>query len=82
MREIADQRKPLADAPLTRGWPLRWSGRGVWLGLLAFVASLIGTELLGRESLRLWAVLLLLSAGSLAVMAWSNSQWVSAFSLD
>jgi 4-amino-4-deoxy-L-arabinose transferase-like glycosyltransferase len=82
VREIADQPKPLADAPLTRGWPWRWSARGAWLGPLPFVASLIGTELLGRESLRLWAVLLLLSAGALAVMAWSNSQWAAAFSVD
>jgi hypothetical protein len=82
VREIADQRKPLADAALTRGSPWRWSARGVWLGLLAFVASLIGTELLGRDSLRLWTVLLLLSAGALAVIAWSNSQWSAAFPVD
>src|SRR5690348_4326477 len=56
-------------------WP--WSARGLWLGPLAFVLSLIGTELLTKESVRIWAVLVLFVAGSLAVLAWSNSKWTA-----
>ena len=58
-------------------WP--WSTRSLWLGPLAFALSLIGTELLARENVPIWAVLVLLAAGSLAVVAWSNSKWVSPF---
>ena len=57
----------------------RWSARGVWLALVAFVLSLLGTELLGRESLRNLAVLLLLAAGVLAVLAWSDARWSAEF---
>jgi len=56
----------------------RWSARGLWLGPLAFALSLIGTELLPNENLRIWAVLVLLVAGSLAVAAWCNTNWTAA----
>jgi 4-amino-4-deoxy-L-arabinose transferase-like glycosyltransferase len=55
--------------------------RGVWLGPVAFVLSLLGTELLGRESLRNFAVLLLLAAGVSAVLAWSDARWSAAFAV-
>lgn len=57
----------------------RWSAQGAWLGLLAFAISLGGTELLGREDLRVWAVLLLLGAGVLAVLAWARNEWSAGF---
>jgi 4-amino-4-deoxy-L-arabinose transferase-like glycosyltransferase len=72
----------MSDPALARSWSWRWSARGVWLGLVAFALSLLGTELLGRESLRPWAVLLLLAAGVLAVLAWSDARWSAAFPTD
>ncbi|MGH9517648.1 MAG: ArnT family glycosyltransferase [Terriglobales bacterium] len=69
----------MSDPALARSWSWRWSTRGVWLGPPAFVLSLLGTELLGRESLRNFAVLLLLTAGVLAVLAWSDARWSAAF---
>jgi 4-amino-4-deoxy-L-arabinose transferase-like glycosyltransferase len=51
----------------------------VWLGLIAFAVALIGTELLPRQSVRDWAVLLLVGAGILAVLAWYDTYWVAAF---
>ena len=57
----------------------RWSAQGAWLGPLAFAISLGGTELLGREDLRVWAVLLLLGAGMLAVLAWARNEWSAGF---
>jgi len=49
---------------------------------MAFVLSLAGTELLRLEPLRVLAVLLLVGAGILAVIAWSDSQWLAAFPAD
>jgi 4-amino-4-deoxy-L-arabinose transferase-like glycosyltransferase len=49
---------------------------------MGFAVSLVGTELLRVESLRILAVLLLVGAGILAVLAWSDSQWSSAFPAD
>jgi 4-amino-4-deoxy-L-arabinose transferase-like glycosyltransferase len=72
----------MRDAALARSLLWRWSARGVWLGPFAFALSLLGTELLRRESLRIWAVLLLLSAGVVAVLAWSDSRWSAAFPTD
>jgi 4-amino-4-deoxy-L-arabinose transferase-like glycosyltransferase len=46
---------------------------------MAFALSLAGTELLRHESLRIVGVLLLVGAGALAVLAWSDSQWSSVF---
>ena len=69
----------MRDGPLARSLLWRWSARGVWLGSIAFALSLLGTELLRHESLRIWAVLLLLGAGMLAVLAWSDSRWSAAF---
>jgi len=72
----------MRDAALTRSLLWRWSARGVWLGPVTFVLSLLGTELLGRESLRNLAVLLLLAAGVLAVLAWSDARWSPPFLAD
>jgi 4-amino-4-deoxy-L-arabinose transferase-like glycosyltransferase len=55
------------------------AARGVWLGLIAFAVSVIGTELLSRQSMRDWAVLLLAGAGITAVLAWYDSYWPAAF---
>jgi 4-amino-4-deoxy-L-arabinose transferase-like glycosyltransferase len=57
----------------------RWPAVGLWLGSLAFVVSLVGTQLLGLEYLRLWAVLLLFGAAFLTVLAWGNVRWAPAF---
>jgi 4-amino-4-deoxy-L-arabinose transferase-like glycosyltransferase len=61
-------------------WP--WSTRGLWLGPLAFALSLIGTELLPRENGRIAAALMLLGAGSLAIVAWRNGKWAAPFPDD
>src|SRR5215471_12020955 len=57
----------------------QWPTRALWLGPLAFALSLIGTELLTTEDARIWAVLVLLVAGSLAMVAWCNSKWSTPF---
>src|SRR5213593_2973706 len=72
----------MRDAALARSLLWWWSARGVWLGPVAFALSLLGTELLHREPLRIWAVLLLLSAGVVAVLAWSDSRWSDALPAD
>jgi hypothetical protein len=80
--DIANPEKYSVDASVTREGAWFWSARGVWLGTIALAASLVGTELLRVESLRILAVLLLVGAGILAVLAWSNSQWSPAFPAD
>src|SRR5439155_241716 len=77
--DIADPEKHSFDASVTRRWPWLWPALGVCLGAIAFAVSLVGTELLRLESLRVFAVLLLVGAGMLAVLAWSDSQWSPAF---
>ncbi|HJW37814.1 MAG TPA: glycosyltransferase family 39 protein [Candidatus Udaeobacter sp.] len=72
----------MSDAAIARSWSWQWSARGVWLGPPAFVLSLLGTDLLGRESLRNLAVLVLLAAGVLAILAWSDAQWSPPFPVD
>src|SRR6476661_4808521 len=72
----------MSDPAFARSSSWGWSARGVWLGPVAFVLSLLGTELLGRESLRNLAVLLLLAAGVLAVLAWSDARWSPPFPAD
>ena len=72
----------MSEAEPARSWSWRWPARGVWLGSVAFVLSLSGTELLRRESLRPWAVLLLLAAAVLAVLAWSEARWSLSFPAD
>lgn len=67
---------------MTREGKWLWSARGVWLGAIGFAVSLVGTELLRVESLRILAVLLLVGTGILAVLAWSDSQWLPAFPAD
>ena len=56
------------------------SGRGVWLGGVAFAVSLAATELLRLQYLRVWAVLLLVCASVLGIVAWWNIPWSRAFS--
>ena len=68
MSEIAGRPKYLFDA-----------ARAVWLGPVAFAVAVGGTELLNHEHLRVLAVLLLVTAGVLAVVAWSDSQWLTVF---
>ena len=72
----------MSDTALAKSWPWRWSARGVWLGPIAFLLSLLGTELLVYDFLRSWAVLLLLAAGVLAVLAWSDVRWLPLFPAD
>src|SRR5438445_4141045 len=72
----------MSEPAFARNWAWRWSARGVWLGSVAFVLWLLGTELLGRESLRSLAVLLLLAAGVLAVLAWRDVRWSPSFAAD
>jgi len=79
---LADPEKHSFDAGVTREGAWLWSTRGVWLGAIGFAVSLVGTELLRVESLRILAVLLLVGAGILAVLAWSDSQWSPAFPSD
>ena len=55
------------------------SGRGVWLGAVAFAVSLAATELLRLQYLRVWAVLLLACASFLGILAWWNIPWSRAF---
>src|SRR5438093_1649494 len=69
----------MSDPALARSWSWRWPACGVWLGPVAFALSLLGTELLGRESLRNLAVLLLLAAGVLAVLTWNDARWSAVF---
>ncbi|HEX3620246.1 MAG TPA: glycosyltransferase family 39 protein [Candidatus Udaeobacter sp.] len=79
MSDIANPDKYSVDATVTREGAWFWSARGVWLGAMGFAVSLVGTELLRAESLRILAVLLLVGAGILAVLAWSDSQWFPVF---
>ncbi len=67
----------MRDTALARSLLWRWSARGVWP--VAFALSLLGTELLRRESLRIWALLLLVGAALMAVLAWNSSRWLAAF---
>jgi 4-amino-4-deoxy-L-arabinose transferase-like glycosyltransferase len=60
-------------------WSRLWSRRGVSLGPVAFALSIFGAELLPNEFLRFSAVLLLLGASLLAVLAWSDTRWATAF---
>src|SRR5947208_12958660 len=79
---LADPEKHSFCAGVTREGKWLWLARGVWLGAMGFALSLVGTELLRHESLRILAVLLLVGAGMLAVLAWSDSQWSPAFPAD
>ena len=72
----------MSDPALARNRSWQWSARAACLGPIALVLSLLGTELLVYESLRSWAVLLLLAAGVLAVLAWSDARWSPPFPAD
>src|SRR6266498_947398 len=67
----------MRDTALARSLLWRWSARGVWP--VAFALSLLGTELLRRESLRIWALLLLVGAAVMAVCS-GNTGWLSRLS--
>jgi 4-amino-4-deoxy-L-arabinose transferase-like glycosyltransferase len=77
--DIANPEKYSVDASVTREGAWFWSARGVWLGTIALAVSVVGTELLRLEALRVVAVLSLLGAAVLAVVAWRETQWSSAF---
>ena len=79
MSEIPDRGNRSFEASVPREWPRLWPARGVWLGTIAFAVSVVGTELLRLEFLRVLAVLSLLGAAVLAVVAWRETQWSSAF---
>lgn len=79
MSDIANPEKYSVDASVTREGAWFWAERGVWLGTIAFAVSVVGTELLRLESLRVLAVLSLLGAAVLAVVAWRETQWSSPF---
>ena len=57
-------------------------GPRVWAGPIVYLIALLGTLLLGNESARLWAVLLLVGAAVLAVVLWGRENWISAFTSD
>ena len=48
-------------------------------GLIAYLASLIGTLLLANERARPWAVFLLIGAAVLALIVWGQQEWMPAF---
>jgi 4-amino-4-deoxy-L-arabinose transferase-like glycosyltransferase len=77
--DIANPEKYSVNASVTREGAWFWAARGVWLGTIALAVSVVGTELLRLESLRVVAVLSLLGAAVLAVVAWRETQWSSAF---
>jgi 4-amino-4-deoxy-L-arabinose transferase-like glycosyltransferase len=80
--DIANPEKYSVDASVPREGAWFWSARGVWLGTIAFAVSVVGTELLRLEPLRVLGVLLLVGAAVLAVVAWRETQWSSAFPTD
>ena len=79
MSEIPDRGNRSFESSVAREWPRLWAARGVWLGAIALPVSVVGTELLGLQSLRVLAVLSLVGAAVLAVVAWRETQWSSAF---
>ncbi|HEY2680215.1 MAG TPA: glycosyltransferase family 39 protein, partial [Candidatus Udaeobacter sp.] len=57
-------------------------GPRVWAGPIVYLVALLGTLLLGDESVRPWAVLLLVAAAVLAVVLWGRQNWLFAFPSD
>ena len=53
----------------------------IWPGILAYILSLLGTLLLGITQARLYAGLLLIGAGVLAVIIWGRVRWSAPFAL-
>ena len=53
----------------------------IWPGILAYLLSLLGTLLLGIAQARLYAALLLIGAGVLAVIIWGRLGWSAPFAL-
>jgi 4-amino-4-deoxy-L-arabinose transferase-like glycosyltransferase len=72
----------MSDSAFARSSSWRGQACSVWLGAVAFVLSLLGTGLLRREPLRPWAVVLLLVAGVISVLAWSDARWSPPFPAD
>jgi 4-amino-4-deoxy-L-arabinose transferase-like glycosyltransferase len=58
---------------------MRYYSNFLWCGLIAYVASLIGTLFLRIETARSWAAVLLIGAAMLAVIAWGRQEWIPAF---
>src|SRR6266516_2012349 len=76
---LVDPQKHSFDAGVTREGKWLWSARGVWLGMIAFAVSLVGTELLRLEFSRVLAAMLRVGAGVLGVLALGDSQWLPVF---
>ena len=54
----------------------------VWGGPIVYLIALLGTWLLANESVRPWAVLVLVASAMLAVVLWRRQNWLSAFPSD
>ena len=50
-----------------------------WLGVAAFLMSLLGTLMLRSEQLYLYAAILLIAAGAMSVAIWRGQRWPAAF---
>jgi len=57
-------------------------GLRVWAGPIVYLVALLGTRLLANESVRPWAVSLLVASAVLAVLLWGRQNWMSAFPSD
>jgi hypothetical protein len=60
---------------------MRFRYPNVCYGLIAYIASLLGTLLLANELARPWAVFMLISAAALGVITWGRQEWIPAFPL-
>jgi len=57
-------------------------GLKVSAGVIVYFIALFGTSLLENESIRAWAVLLLITSAVLAVALWGRQNWIPAFPSD
>ena len=57
-------------------------GLRVWAGPIVYLVALLGTRLLANESVRPWAVSLLVASAVLALLLWGRQRWLSAFPSD
>jgi len=57
-------------------------GTKVWAGPIVYLIALLGTWLLAKESVRPWAVLLLIVSAVLAVVLWGRQSWITALPSD
>src|SRR5437868_3192788 len=60
-------------------WVNRSGYTGIWSGILAYLLSLFGTLMLGITQARLYAALLLVGSGLLAVIIWGRIKWSAPF---